>query len=125
GSAADADDIVQETFVRWLAQPTAELSPSWLTRVATNLGIDALRERRRRGYPGPWLPAPVADDLGGSIDLLPSDEIDPGTRYDLAESATLAFLIALEALGPRQRAVLLLRDVLGYSSSEAADALAT
>jgi RNA polymerase sigma-70 factor (ECF subfamily) len=118
GSAADADDLLQDTFVRAIehppANPDAPLFP-WLVRVAVNLGRDALRRRRQRPYVGPWLPAPVesVDDAGISAE----------GRYGLVESASLAFLAALEALTPQQRAVLLLRDVLDYSVRETADAL--
>src|SRR3954447_16354729 len=62
GCAADADDIVQETFVRVLEHPfpyTAESWRPWLVRVATNLGLDVLRRRRRHAYVGTWLPAPI------------------------------------------------------------------
>jgi len=124
GSAEDADDIVQESFVRLVAEPpespVAELGP-WLKRVATNLGIDALRRRRRRGYVGPWLPSPVEASDADWQGALPSENPDPEVRYGLTESITFAFLLALEVLGPRQRAVLLLRDVLGYSARETAD----
>jgi RNA polymerase sigma-70 factor (ECF subfamily) len=85
--------------------------------------IDALRRRRRRAYAGAWLPSPVEAPDGEGLDLRPSDAPDPEARYGLAESATYAFLVALEALGPRQRAVLLLRDVLGHSAREAAELL--
>jgi RNA polymerase sigma-70 factor (ECF subfamily) len=74
---------------------------------------------------GPWLPAPVETSEEDGIDAMPSEGLDPEARYDLAESATYAFLLALEALGPRQRAVLLLRDVLGHSAAETAELLAT
>ncbi len=111
GCAADADDVVQETFARWLERsPESPAPDAWLVRVATRIGIDVLRARRRRGYVGPWLPSPVADEATD----------DPASRYGLAESASVAFLIALEALSPRPRAVLLLRDVLGYSAAETA-----
>jgi len=117
GSAEDAEDVVQEAFARLLeaapARPESELA-FWLVRVATNLALDALRRRKRRAYTGPWLPAPVELEAG---------ESDAGARYDRLESATFAFLIALEALGPRQRAVLLLRDVVGASARETADVL--
>jgi RNA polymerase sigma-70 factor, ECF subfamily len=124
GSAADADDLVQETFARALARPPARsegpLRP-WLVRVALNLGRDALRKRKRRGYRGPWLPSPIETE---GEEELPSVEV-AGTeaRYDLLESVSYAFLVALEALTPRQRAVLLLRDVLDYSVEETAAAL--
>jgi RNA polymerase sigma-70 factor (ECF subfamily) len=124
GCAEDADDVVQEAFLRLVAQPP-ESPPGdagpWLARVATNLGIDALRRRRRRVYPGPWLPSPIETADTEELDARPAPTPDPETRYGLAESATYAFLLALEALGPRQRAVLLLRDVLGHSARETAD----
>ena len=124
GSAEDADDVVQETFVRAVEKapeaPRDEV-PRWLARVATNLSIDALRRRRRRAYVGPWLPAPLA----GEPELPASSDPDAEARYGAAESATFAFLVALEVLGPRQRAALLLRDVLGCSASETAEILAT
>ncbi len=127
GSAADADDLVQETFARALVHAPAastaggaESLRPWLVRVATNLARDAYRARRRRAYVGPWLPSPIDAD-----DVIPAHE--PRTtegRYDLLESVSFAFLLALEVLRPRERAVLLLRDVLDYSVREAAEALA-
>jgi len=122
GSAADADDVVQEAFVRWLERaPDGDLPPdAWLVRVATRLGIDALRARRRRTYVGAWLPAPVGRSDDEWIESYANSEPDPELRYGLLESVTFAFLIALEALSARQRAVLLLRDVLGYSAAETA-----
>ena len=126
GSAEDAEDIVQETFARLLAQPprAADTLPAWLARVAANLGIDALRRRRRRAYTGAWLPQPVEGDE--PLDVEPDvARPDAEARYGLLESATFAFLIALEALGPRARAMLLLRDVFDYSAAEAADVLGT
>src|SRR5262245_3850197 len=121
GSAADAEDLVQETFRRALERPPADLDAPlrpWLTRVATNLCIDSLRKRKNEPYFGPWLPSPVETDAIKD-DLTPS----PEARYGVLESATLAFLIALEALTPQQRAVLVLRDVLGMSGPEVAEAL--
>src|SRR4029453_15836543 len=128
GSAEDADDVVQEAFVRLVAQtpasPIEELGP-WLAGVATNLGIDPVRRRRSRSYAGPWLPSAVETPDPDPLDAQPSADPDPEARYGLAESATYAFLLALEALGPRQRAVLLLRDVLGHSARQTADLLGT
>ncbi|WP_437831037.1 sigma-70 family RNA polymerase sigma factor [Sorangium sp. So ce1153] len=125
GSAADADDIVQETFVRALEHPPARTDEPvrpWLARVALNLGRDALRRRKRRPYDGPWLPSPVETEPEPPSFEIPGKEGTEG-RYDLLESASFAFLIALEALTPQQRAVLLLRDVFDYSVQEAAAAL--
>src|SRR5215216_7461471 len=128
GSAADADDIVQDTFVRALEKPPADMEASlrpWLLKVAMNLSRDQLRRRRRWEYFGPWLPSPVLteDDDGFILDHRAVTESTPVTRYDLMESVSLAFLLALEALTPAQRAVLLLRDVFDYSTLETADAL--
>jgi len=120
GSAADAEDLVQETFRRALERPPADgaapLRP-WLFTVATHLCIDALRKRKRERYFGPWLPSPVDTDR---LDLEPS----PEARYSALESASTAFLLALEALDPKQRAVVILRDVLGLTGAETAAVLA-
>jgi RNA polymerase sigma factor (sigma-70 family) len=123
GSAADADDLVQETFARALAKPPARTDAPWrpwLVRVALNLARDELRRRKRRTYKGPWLPEPVDD----AEVIEPSHEPASTTgRYELLESVSFAFLLALEVLSPAQRAVLLLRDALDYTVAEAAQAL--
>lgn len=123
GSGADADDIVQETFIRLTSLPeeSRPLAPAaWLWRVAAHLAIDMLRRRGRRRYVGPWLPAPLETGEVEAVDDLPEPGLDPAARYELAESSTYAFLIALEVLGPRQRAVLLLRDVFGHDAKATA-----
>jgi RNA polymerase sigma-70 factor (ECF subfamily) len=123
GVAADADDLVQETFLRAIERPPArsdtDLRP-WLVRVAMNLARDLLRRRRRHAQPGPWLPSPIETGEDASPAFEPSRTEG---RYDLLESCTFAFLLALEALTPQQRAVLLLRDVFDYSVEETATAL--
>lgn len=125
GSAADAEDLVQETFMRAIERPPADqvsdLRP-WLVRVAMNLARDLLRKRRRLGYPGVWLPQPIELEEKPADGL--SDESSPESRYGMLESASFAFLFALEALTPSQRAVLILRDAFDYSSQEAGKALA-
>jgi RNA polymerase sigma-70 factor (ECF subfamily) len=127
GSAADADDVVQETFIRACQHAPAHLDNprQWLMRVAVNAGRDVLRRRRRRQYVGPWLPTPIDTD---DDQALPSYEpiVEGRTlegRYDLMESVSLAFLQALEALTPTQRAVLVLRDVFDYSALEVGAAI--
>lgn len=124
GNAADADDVLQETFLRAIRRPPDDTDRNWrpwLVRVALNLGRDLLRRRRRAGYHGTWLPSPVETE---ALVLEPVDDSGhPGRRYDLVESASFAFLLALEVLSPMQRAVLLLRDVFDYSASDAAEAL--
>lgn len=129
GCAADADDVVQETFVRAIARPPADLTQPWrpwLARVAINLSRDLLRRRRRSPYVGPWLPSPIATDSEAPVPTYEAVGAGGSTegRYDLLESVSMAFLTALEALTPQQRAVLLLRDVFDYSVRETAAALA-
>lgn len=126
GSAADAEDLVQETFVRAIERPPARTDEPWrpwLVQVALNLGRDWLRRRRRRGYVGPWLPSPVDTDEEPPSFEPPDPSEGPAARYDRLESISVAFLLALEALRPTQRAVLLLRDVLDESVRETAKAL--
>lgn len=123
GSAADAEDLVQETFRRALEKPPADTARPWrpwLARVATRLAIDALRRRRTRQYAGPWLPSPVETPPGAEP---ASAEPDAEARYGLRESVSFAFLRALEALPPMPRAALVLRDALGYSGPETAEVL--
>ncbi len=126
GSAADADDVVQETFVRALEhapQRTGEPLRPWLARVALNLGRDLLRRRRRRAYRGPWLPAPIETGDEDFAEGTPAAGSPTESRYEMMESVTFAFLLALEVLTPQQRAVLVLRDVFDYSVREAASVL--
>ena len=120
GCAADADEIAQETLARALERPPSGKLRHWLTRVAVNLGRDELR--RRRSYVGEWLPSPVPTDEPPSLEPI---ELHPGAeaRYSLLESASVAFLVALEALTPAQRAVLLLRDVFEMSVREVSRSL--
>lgn len=127
GCAADADEVVQETFVRVLAKPPPRTNESlvpWLVRVAANLALDVLRRRRRRGDRASWLPSPLAAEPDDAVLALPEPrERGPDVRHERLESATYAFLLALEALTPRQRAALVLCDVCGYSAREAAAVL--
>jgi RNA polymerase sigma-70 factor (ECF subfamily) len=125
GCAADADDVVQDTFARAAERSEPPVDPGWrpwLIRVATNKSLDVLRRRRRRRYVGSWLPSPIAIDEGEAVPL-GSHAHSTERHYEERETLSFAFLVALEALSPRQRAVLLLRDVLDYSAREVADAL--
>ena len=110
GSVSEAEDVVQDTWLRWRAAPADEVrSPrSYLTTVATRLAIDRLRsaQRRREEYVGPWLPEPLVTDD------------DPAAEAELADSLSMAFLLVLERLNPVERAVLLLHDVFGYDYDE-------
>lgn len=128
GNAADADELAQETFVRALERPPRRTDAPWrpwLVRVAMNLCRDLLRRRRRSPYRGTWLPSPIET---GEDEAAPAYEVAGTTtstegRYELLESVSFAFLLALEALTPTQRAVLLLRDVFDYSVRETSEAL--
>jgi RNA polymerase sigma-70 factor (ECF subfamily) len=124
GDAAEADDVVQETLRRAVEHPppdqTRDMGP-WLTRVAANLARDVLRRRRRAAYRGTWLPTPVpTEDL---VLALESERHGPDARYEAFEGISLSLLRALETLGPTQRSVLILRDVLGYDVAETAEVL--
>ena len=123
GSVEDAEEIVQDTFTRAIERPPPRTDKPWrpwLVRVAVNLSLDALRRRKRRRYPGPWLPVPLSESE--ALEPLQRRVAEPAegpeARYALRESATFAFLAALEALSPRQRAVLLLAEVFEYSARE-------
>ena len=115
GSVAEAEDVVQEAFLRIhksaLAGTEVDSPDAFATTVTTRLAIDALRSarRRREDYVGPWLPEP----------LLASDA-DPAHRIEMDESVSFAFLVLLETLSPVERAVLVLRDVLDYGYAEIA-----
>jgi RNA polymerase sigma-70 factor (ECF subfamily) len=115
GGRADAEDVVQEAWLRWSgADWAAIVNPEgWLTTVTTRLALDRLREvgRRREAYVGPWLPEPV------------STERSPEEHAELAESLTLGFLVMLDGLAPVERAVLLLGDVFGEPYSIIAPAV--
>jgi RNA polymerase sigma-70 factor (ECF subfamily) len=119
GSAADAEDVVQDAFVRWQRTDPAEVrsAKDFLSTVVTRLAMDYLRSARvrREVYVGPWLPEP----------LVGVDESDPLAAVDLAESLSTAFLIVLERLTPTQRAAFLLREVFGYEYPEIASVLRT
>ena len=124
GDAAQAEDLVQDTFVRVLQSPPPDTSRPWrpwLVRVATNLARDEARREKRGKYVGPWLPSPVLTDSDSRLSA--SVEPEVAGRYELKESASIAFLLALEALTPSQRSVLLLRDVYDYSVLETAEIL--
>jgi RNA polymerase sigma-70 factor (ECF subfamily) len=140
GSACDAEDAVQETMVRaWqnLARFQGRSSlRTWLYRIATNVCLDALSDRSRRGRPMEEGPAGTVDDtlevrprthwLEPIPDAraLPSDA-NPHELAVLRQSIRLAFVSALQHLPPRQRAALLLTEVLGWSAIEAAECLDT
>jgi len=114
GSPFDAEDAVQETMVRaWREHEHFEGRSSlatWLYRIASNVCIDMLRSRGRRVVP---------------MDLVTADDDDPAQRVISRETVRLAFVAAMQCLTPRQRAVLILRDVLQFSAAESAELLGT
>ena len=142
GSFHDAEDVLQETLLRaWRGlesfQGRSALRP-WLYRIATNACLDAIASRRRRALPngthpageiGKPFPGPIMEPLwieplpDTLIDLRPA--VNPEAHYDARESVALAFLATLQTLPGRQRATLILRDVLGWRASEVADLLGT
>ena len=132
GSATDAEDIVQEAYLRWARVDGAEVeSPrAYLTTVVTRLSIDHLRSARvrRESYRGPWLPEPVFTESGQEASQ--DHEVSPidgeESRVDggnLADSLSMAFLVLLEELAPTERAAFLLREVFGYGYREIARTL--
>jgi RNA polymerase sigma-70 factor, ECF subfamily len=140
GSFEDAEDIYQETLVRvWRHLDSFEGRSSlraWFYKIATNACLDALDSRRSRGLPkelyargDPTRPLPQPLKEVSWIEPIPDEMIDSGpdiypeARYEVRESITLAFVAALQRLPGRQRAVLLLCDVLGWNPNEAAEIL--
>jgi RNA polymerase sigma-70 factor, ECF subfamily len=117
GSVSEAEDIVQETFLRaHRAGPERVDSPkAYLTAITTRLAIDHLRSARvrREEYVGPWLPEPLVTDADDPT-------ADPAAHAETADSLSLAFLVLLERLSPVERAVFLLREVFGYDYDEIA-----
>ncbi|NJL55348.1 RNA polymerase sigma-70 factor [bacterium] len=113
GSVMDAEDIVQEAYLRWrdIDQTTVENPGAFLATMVTRLCIDHLRSARvqREEYIGPWLPEP----------LVPH-HTEPEESLKLAESLSMAFLVMLERLTPTERAVYLLREVFDYDYREIA-----
>ena len=116
GSVMDAEDVVQEAYLRWRHRPEAEVrSPrAYLSAVVTRLSIDRLRsaQARREEYVGPWLPEPLLAD-----GLENPGAADPPGAVELEESLSMAFLVLLESLTPTERAVFLLREVSATSTA--------
>lgn len=116
GSYADAEDVVQEAWIRYSrVDPNVLDNPAaWLTTVVSRLSLDRLRalDRRRLEYPGQWLPEPVCPEDTTSD--------DPAAAAEMADSLTIGFLVLLDELGPAERIVFLLADVFGEPYAEIA-----
>ncbi|HLJ34664.1 MAG TPA: RNA polymerase sigma-70 factor [Ktedonobacteraceae bacterium] len=120
GSAMDAEDMVQETYLRYQTTPpeTIRSLKAYLTTIITRLCMDQLQlaRRKRETYIGPWLPEPIRTEEV-------AEAADPEKRVETEESISLAFLMLLEQLQPFERAVFLLREVFEYDFSEIATML--
>jgi RNA polymerase sigma-70 factor (ECF subfamily) len=119
GSVADAEDVVQDTWLRWSAADRDDVDDgrAYLVRIASRLALDRLRSARsrRETYVGPWLPEPLATE--------PAAEPDPADAAELGEQISLALLVVLETLSPVERAVFVLREVFGLPTAEVARVL--
>lgn len=123
GSAGEAEDVVQDAWLRWFAEPRGEVRspPAFLTTMVTRLCLDHLKSarHRREQYPGVWLPEPVPDEAWEEILAEPrGHDDDPQERLQRLETVSLAFLAVLDTLTPLERAVYLLADVFDYSHAE-------
>jgi RNA polymerase sigma-70 factor (ECF subfamily) len=116
GSVADAEDVLQDAYLRWQAADRSEIrsAEAFLTTVVVRLSLDELgsARKRRESYVGPWLPEPLV-----------VDESDPLAAAELSDSLSMAFLVLLEALSPPERAAFLLREVFGYDYGDIATML--
>jgi len=114
GSVADAEDVVQDAYLRWQRTPELEVREprAYLTTIVTRLAINELQSARaqRETYVGPWLPEPLVTEHAP----------DSSAAVELAESLSMAFLVMLERLSPIERAVLLLHDVFDFDHAEIA-----
>jgi RNA polymerase sigma-70 factor (ECF subfamily) len=115
GSVSDAEDVVQEAWLRWAAVDHEEVrdSRAYLIRITTRLALNRLREQkaRREQYVGPWLPEPLASDD------------HPAAAVEMADSVSMAMLVVLETLSPLERATFVLREVFDLPYDEIADTL--
>jgi RNA polymerase sigma-70 factor (ECF subfamily) len=114
GSVSDAEDVVQEAWLRWVGVEHEEVREprAYLIRITTRLALNKLREQkaRREQYVGPWLPEPLSED-------------DPAAAAELADSVSMAMLVVLETLSPLERATFVLREVFDLPYGEIADTL--
>ncbi|GAA4528556.1 RNA polymerase sigma-70 factor [Amycolatopsis samaneae] len=118
GSAAEAEDVVQDAFLRWHGadRQRIEALPAWLAKVVTNLCLNRLTSARarRESYVGPWLPEPVLTGEGA---------LGPLETVEQRDSVSMGVLILLERLTPPERAVFVLREAFGYQHREIAELL--
>jgi RNA polymerase sigma-70 factor (ECF subfamily) len=125
GSVADADDVVQDAWLRWSAADRSDVvdERAYLVRIVSRLALDRLdsARARRESYVGPWLPEPL---LTGRAPVASAPQAaDPEDAAELGEQVSLALLVVLETLSPAERAVFVLREAFGMSTAEVAAAL--
>ncbi|GAA3588167.1 RNA polymerase sigma factor SigJ [Nonomuraea rosea] len=128
GSLADAEDVVQETYVRWYAMSRQQqediASPGgWLTTVASRICLDLLgsARARRENYVGEWIPEPLPDRTEWISGRWGGAPADPADRVTLDESVNMAFLVVLESMTPAERVALILHDVFRYPFAEVSE----
>ena len=116
GTVADAEDTVQDAWLRWSAAPRSDIAEprAYLARTVTNIAVNKLRSARarREAYVGSWLPEPLL-----------TTGPDTADRAELAESVSLAMMVVLESLTPEERAVFVLHEVFGFPHAEIAAAI--
>lgn len=115
GSAADAEDVVQDAWFKWSAADRSQIADpkAYLARIVSNLSVERLRStrRQRETYVGPWLPEPILTETDTAEDVV------------AAESVSMAMLVVLETLSPLERAVFVLKEVFDFSYGEIAEAV--
>jgi RNA polymerase sigma-70 factor (TIGR02957 family) len=125
GSVADAEDVVQDAWLRWSAADRDDVvdERAYLVQITTRLALDRLgsARARRESYVGPWLPEPLLTGGGPVASAPPAPE--PDEAAELGERVSLALLVVLETLSPAERAVFVLREVFGMSTAEVAGVL--
>ncbi|MFI5801849.1 RNA polymerase sigma-70 factor [Streptomyces sp. NPDC051561] len=123
GTAADAEDVVQDAWFKWSAADRAQVADpkAYLARIVSNLALERLRSTRhkRETYVGPWLPEPVLTDMGAGR----GSAADASEIVLDAESVSTAMLVVLETLSPLERAVFVLKEVFGFSHAEIGEAV--
>ncbi|WP_392668718.1 RNA polymerase sigma-70 factor [Streptomyces sp. LN785] len=120
GRIADAEDVVQEAWLRWSSASREDVREpgAFLVRITTRLAVDRLRQLRvrREAYVGPWLPEPFVTDYGPAVP-------DTAEQAVLADSVSVAVMVVLESLSPLERAVFVLREAFGFPYEEIAATL--
>jgi RNA polymerase sigma-70 factor (ECF subfamily) len=125
GSVADAEDVVQDAWLRWSSADRADVADprAYLVRIISRLALDRLdsARRRRESYVGPWLPEPLLTGSAPVAGAAPPQ--DPDDAAVLGDQVSLALLVVLETLSPAERAVFVLREVFGLPAAEVAAVL--